>query len=76
MVKEPIEQWRDQLRNRFEEYAFQKYPELAEIKHELYHHGAIYASMSGSGSAFYGIFKGATDKSLFTQFGSTYSFEL
>jgi len=76
IVKEPIEQWRDQLRNRFEEYAFQKYPELAEIKQELYHHGAIYASMSGSGSAFYGIFKGATDKSLFTQFGSTYSFEL
>jgi 4-diphosphocytidyl-2-C-methyl-D-erythritol kinase len=37
---------------------FAKYPALAEVKEELYKKGAIYAAMSGSGSAFFGIFKG------------------
>ncbi len=55
-VKRPIKEWRDLIKNDFEFTVFQKYPELAEIKTILYNHGALYSSMSGSGSAVYGIF--------------------
>lgn len=56
IIQQPIESWKDKLNNDFEKSIFSKYPQIAEIKEELYHHGAIYASMSGSGSAVYGIF--------------------
>lgn len=52
----PIIHWRDQLHNDFETTVFKKYPELAQIKQSLYAAGAVYASMSGSGSAMFGIF--------------------
>ena len=52
----PIEQWKDKVVNDFEMSIFPKYPELAAIKSNLYSSGAIYASMSGSGSAIYGIY--------------------
>lgn len=52
----PPENWRDQLENQFEAYAFKQYPEIADIKKELYRHGAVYASMTGSGSSVYGLF--------------------
>ena len=56
----PIADWRNHISNDFETTVFEKYPELADIKSQLYDQGAIYASMSGSGSALYGIFpKGA-----------------
>ena len=42
--------------NDLEIYAFAKYPILAEIKQQLYDRGAVYASMTGSGSAMFGIF--------------------
>ncbi|MEW6508425.1 MAG: 4-(cytidine 5'-diphospho)-2-C-methyl-D-erythritol kinase [Bacteroidota bacterium] len=42
--------------NDFEEFAFRRYPEIANIKKELYEQGALYASMSGSGSTVFGIF--------------------
>ncbi len=76
IVKKPIEQWRVNLRNRFEEYAFEKHPQLAEIKEELYNSGALYASMTGSGSAIYGIFAEAVDKSCFSEFDSVFTSEL
>ena len=76
VLKKPIDQWRGNLRNRFEEYAFEKHPQLAEIKEELYKTGALYASMSGSGSAIYGIFEDARDMSRYSKFGATYFFEL
>lgn len=44
------------LKNDFENFALKKYPELQKIKEDLFDEGAIYVSMSGSGSAFYGIF--------------------
>lgn len=55
-LMKPIEEWRYSIKNDFEEYAFRRYPDLAEIKEQLYRQGACYASMTGSGSAIYGIF--------------------
>lgn len=52
----PPEQWEDRIINGFEESIFKKHPALRAIKDSLYKAGAIYASMSGSGSALYGIF--------------------
>lgn len=52
----PIEEWKDIIVNDFEESVFPNHPELDRIKQELYRQGAIYASMSGSGSSIYGIF--------------------
>ena len=52
----PINTWKDVIKNDFEDSVFTKYPEIAAIKDKLYDLGAIYASMSGSGSAVYGIF--------------------
>lgn len=57
LAKQPIESWKDEMRNDFEDSVFQKFPEIAAIKDELYDLGAVYAAMSGSGSSVYGIFK-------------------
>lgn len=53
----PVEQWDGVLVNDFETTVFAKYPELAAIKRSLYDSGAVYASMSGSGSALFAIYK-------------------
>lgn len=52
-----ITKWKDVLVNDFEEPLFRHYPEIGQIKDELYRMGADYASMSGSGSAVFGIFR-------------------
>ena len=57
IIQQPISTWKDELLNDFEHPVFAKYPEIKNIKDKLYNEGAIYASMSGSGSAVYGIFK-------------------
>lgn len=54
---EPIENWKQLLKNDFETTVFAKYPKLAEIKQQFYDDGAVYATMTGSGSAVIGIFK-------------------
>lgn len=52
----PIEQWREAgVKNDFETTVFAVHPELASLKQSLYDQGALYASMSGSGSALFGI---------------------
>ncbi len=53
----PIDSWQDELYNDFEFPIFEMYPGINKIKEKLYKAGAIYASMSGSGSAVYGIFE-------------------
>lgn len=57
IVRQPIETWKDELVNDFEEPIFKMHPELASIKEKLYEQGAVYAAMSGSGSAIFGIFR-------------------
>lgn len=52
----PIEKWRDAIKNDFEKTVFAAHSELYEIKQKLYDDGAVYAAMSGSGSALFGIF--------------------
>ncbi|MBR4118611.1 MAG: 4-(cytidine 5'-diphospho)-2-C-methyl-D-erythritol kinase [Bacteroidales bacterium] len=57
VIKQPICEWRGVVKNDFEKSLFPKYPRLKEIKESLYEVGAEYASMSGSGSSIFGIFK-------------------
>ena len=51
-------EWKQCLKNDFEPVVFQKHPEIAAIKERLYDLGAVYAAMSGSGSAVFGLFEG------------------
>jgi len=53
----PVKLWKDRIENRFEKGIFPHYPQIKEIKEKLYKEGAIYASMSGSGSSVYGLFE-------------------
>jgi 4-diphosphocytidyl-2-C-methyl-D-erythritol kinase len=57
IIHQPIQTWKNELKNDFETTVFKIYPELAIIKENLYSEGAVYASMSGSGSTMYGIFE-------------------
>ena len=56
VLKLPVEQWDGQLLNDFETTVFDKHPALAAIKRSLYDSGAVYASMSGSGSALFALY--------------------
>lgn len=69
IIRLPVEKWKDLLQNDFETSVFKSYPEIETIKNQLYENGAVYASMSGSGSAVFGIFKTIIElKSLFPDF--------
>lgn len=57
IVKTPVSQWKNLIVNDFEQSIFPKYPQIAELKQLLYNLGADFASMSGSGSAVFGIFR-------------------
>jgi len=57
-LSQPVETWRDTISNDFEDALTPTYPILGEIKRQLYAAGAAYASLSGSGSAVYGLFPG------------------
>jgi 4-diphosphocytidyl-2C-methyl-D-erythritol kinase len=59
IVMQPVETWKDELVNDFEQSVFAVHPELETIKQKLYEEGAVYAAMSGSGSALFGLFKEA-----------------
>ncbi len=66
----PIREWRNELINDFEEPLCRLHPELQNIKEKLYEAGAVYASMTGSGSAFFGLFPRETlpDATLFPNY--------
>ena len=55
ILSQPVTSWKQNLENDFEKTVFAKYPALAAVKAELYEKGAVYAAMSGSGSACFGI---------------------
>lgn len=71
IIQQPVNTWKAGLKNDFEAPVFAAYPAVKEIKSNLYSLGAIYASMSGSGSTVFGIFpkdpagKGEIDISVF-----------
>jgi 4-diphosphocytidyl-2-C-methyl-D-erythritol kinase len=70
-IKAPLEEWKHIITNDFERTVFSKYPEIGLLKDQLYEAGALYASMSGSGSSVYAIF---SKKTVFT--GEITSYQL
>lgn len=58
IVRKPVDEWNGVLKNDFEPSVFPEYPGISAIKDKIISLGAEYASMSGSGSSVYGIFKG------------------
>lgn len=56
LLSKPIDQWKDSVANDFETALSDRFPQIGHIKQQLYDSEAIYASLSGSGSAVYGIF--------------------
>ena len=57
LINLPLDKWHTKIKNDFEDSIFLKYPNLKIMKQDLYNNGAIYASMSGSGSVLYGLFR-------------------
>jgi 4-diphosphocytidyl-2-C-methyl-D-erythritol kinase len=64
VLKQDVKTWKDVLYNDFETSLFPTYPQLSELKNNLYEAGAAFASMTGSGSAVYGLFKGEVPANL------------
>jgi len=57
LVKAPIVEWKQTIKNDFEHHVCETFPVIAEVKDKLYHSGALYASMSGSGASVFGIYE-------------------
>lgn len=66
ILQKPVTTWKENLTNDFEPSAFRQFPELKNVKEKLYALGAVYASMTGSGSSVFGIFDKAIHRE--TQF--------
>lgn len=71
LIKLPINRWKENIKNDFEDSVFKDHPELKNIKAKMYTLGAVYASMSGSGSAIFGIFETPID--IQNKFGKYYT---
>jgi 4-diphosphocytidyl-2-C-methyl-D-erythritol kinase len=68
-----LSEFKSEFYNDFENSVFQHYPQLAEIKKELYERGAIFASLSGSGSTIYGLYPSSSAvKTAFSNFRDRY----
>jgi 4-diphosphocytidyl-2-C-methyl-D-erythritol kinase len=68
LLKLPIYDWKNNVKNDFEANLFPKYPILKKIKQDLYNLGANYASLTGSGSTLYGIFDALPSTKLFSDY--------
>lgn len=69
IIAQPIQTWKDELKNDFEESVFAAHPSIQSIKKILYSNGALYAAMSGSGSTVFGIFEKAVTLKMFEEKG-------
>lgn len=69
-IKLPISEWKDIIKNDFEEKLLIKYPAIAQLKNRFYDLGATYASMTGSGSTVYGIFETEPSQNDFGHFAT------
>ncbi|HVX25254.1 MAG TPA: 4-(cytidine 5'-diphospho)-2-C-methyl-D-erythritol kinase [Parafilimonas sp.] len=56
IIQQPVSQWKENLKNDFEQAVFAAHPSLQKIKKQLYTLGAVYAAMTGSGSTMFAIF--------------------
>lgn len=56
LLQSPVRQWKDCIRNDFEPSVFAAHPAIGALKQSFYERGAVYASMSGSGSSVFGLF--------------------
>lgn len=68
----PIQEWKYYIINDFELGLFEKYPKIAKLKNKLYEEGALFAAMTGSGSAVYGIFDSKVDLQALSSLGKIY----
>lgn len=72
VVMQPIETWRNDLVNDFEQSVFALHPEIGAIKEQLYSLGAVYAAMTGSGSSVFGLF--TANINLFEHFPEVFTY--
>jgi 4-diphosphocytidyl-2-C-methyl-D-erythritol kinase len=61
LIARPVTEWKELIKNDFEDFAFRKHPLIADIKEGLYKAGALFSLMSGSGSSVYGVFSQKPD---------------
>lgn len=61
LIQLPVAEWKQVIKNDFEHTIFSRHPEIAAIKKRMYEMGAIYSSMSGSGSSVFGLFNGSVN---------------
>jgi len=71
-IQLPIQEWKYHITNDFELGIFEKYPEIKALKSALYKEGALYASMSGSGSSVFGVFENPVNLDHLAVFGKIY----
>ena len=75
IISRPVTEWKELMINDFEESVFPYYPEIGKIKEYLYQQGAIYASMSGSGSSVFGLFPQDKPVPSVTSFPNSFYFQ-
>ncbi|GGH19984.1 4-(cytidine 5'-diphospho)-2-C-methyl-D-erythritol kinase [Mucilaginibacter phyllosphaerae] len=72
LIKTPLTAWRGHIKNDFEGHIFRDHPAIRGIKAELYEHGALYASMSGSGASVFGIFEDTPNLEVMEEFSQVF----
>ncbi len=76
IIKLPVKQWQPFLTNDFEKIVFRENPVMAKTKNALLHQHALYASMTGTGSAVYGLFNTNPDTETLRKYGTIYKYRL